>query len=79
MSSVEQPAPPPTGTVEASGTEANHHRADVWIAAGCTYPVGTVWWLYDTGDWPGGFVRSIDRAVSTDVSACVPVTGVERV
>ncbi|WP_036372526.1 hypothetical protein [Mycolicibacterium austroafricanum] len=79
MNGVEQATPLPTGTVEATSAEANHHRGDVWIAAGCTYPVGTVWWLYETGTWSGGFVRSIDRAVSRDVALRVPAIGVERV
>lgn len=79
MNGVEQATPLPTGTVEATSAEANHSRGDVWIAAGCTYPVGTVWWLYATGEWAGGFVRSIDRAVSRDVALRVPAIGVERV
>lgn len=58
---------------------ARHRRDEVWIGAGCRYPVGTVWWLYETGAWPGGFVRSIDRMVSSDAALRVPVTGVERV
>jgi hypothetical protein len=77
MNGVEQETP--TSTAEVASAEAKHRRGDVWIAAGCTYPVGTVWWLHETEQWAGGFVRSINAAVSRDPDRRVPVLGLERV
>lgn len=77
MNGVEQETP--TSTAEVASAEAKHRRDEVWIGAGCTCPVGTVWWLYETGEWAGGFVRSINTAVSRDPDRRVPAVGLERV